>query len=125
MPETTSSSVTKRPELNLHSIVTKPWGYELIFAHTLKYAGKILHVFKGKRLSLQLHNVKEESMFILSGEIVLTLGYIDHVLEKGESVFIPARTVHRVFALEDTDILEVSTPELYDVVRLSDDYGRA
>ena len=63
-------------------------------------------------------------MFVLTGKIVLTFNYIEHVLEKGESVFIPAETVHRVFALEDTDILEVSTPELNDVVRLADDYGR-
>src|SRR6266536_2305401 len=88
--------------------VEKPWGHELIFAVTERYAGKLLHVKAGQSLSLQFHNVKDEAWYILEGRVQLELG------APGE----------RVRAIEDTTIVEVSTPELDDVVRLEDAYGR-
>jgi mannose-6-phosphate isomerase len=107
----------------------KPWGYELLYALTPRYAGKIIFVEKGKRLSLQYHNEKDECMYVLSGRMTLEMGtlggkttYIE--CDPGYCVHITPRTRHRVEALEDLTILEVSTPELNDVERLSDDYGR-
>ncbi len=108
--------------------VDKPWGYELIFAHTDRYAGKVLFIKKGARLSYQYHEKKDEAFFIDEGkvEILLDGGAGEHtvVLGRGESLHLPPGTKHRTMALEDTLIFEVSTPELDDVVRLSDDYGR-
>ena len=112
--------------------VEKPWGHELIWARTDRYVGKILHVRKGESLSLQYHNVKEETIRIQSGRLLLEMGSADAAgelsrveLEPGGVMHIPPRTVHRMTGLEDTDVLEVSTPELDDVVRLEDRYGRA
>lgn len=109
--------------------VPKPWGYELIFAKTERYVGKILHVNKGESLSLQYHVQKEETLFCVSGELRLTIevdGDRREVpLRAGEAFHIPPRMIHRMFAVEDTDVAEVSTPELDDVVRLEDRYGRA
>jgi mannose-6-phosphate isomerase len=108
--------------------VPKPWGYELIFAKTDRYAGKVLHVNRGECLSLQYHERKEESLYVISGELKLTLEWNgdrrELRLRAGESFHIPPRLIHRMEAIEDTDVAEVSTPELDDVVRLEDKYGR-
>ena len=108
----------------------KPWGYELIYAMTDSYAGKIIFVRKGQRLSLQYHRCKEETMYFYSGRVLVETGASEDALERieyqaGQCLHLPPRTRHRVCALEDTTILEVSTPQLDDVVRLADDYGRA
>ena len=109
--------------------VEKPWGHELIWARTDRYVGKILHVKAGHVLSCQYHNVKDETMHVLRGELILRLGHGDGLTERrfkaGESVRIPAPTVHQIEAVVDTDVLEASTPELDDLVRLSDRYGRS
>ena len=110
--------------------VDKPWGYELIYARTERYVGKILFVKKGHRLSLQYHEKKDETMFIQRGKIELQSGAAGEelatkILSEGDAVRLRPLTRHRVQAIKDTYILEVSTPELEDVVRLSDDYGRA
>ncbi|MBI4161006.1 MAG: cupin domain-containing protein [Acidobacteria bacterium] len=108
--------------------VAKPWGEEEIFAETPRYVGKILHVRKGARLSLQYHERKEESGYLLSGRMRLLLGepgrLEDRELEPGACFHIPPRTVHRFIAVEDCRIVEVSTPEVDDVVRLEDDFDR-
>jgi mannose-6-phosphate isomerase len=105
-------------------IVDKPWGRELWYAHTDRYAGKILEVTAGHLLSLQKHRVKHETLYLQRGLMRFTLG--DEVFEwvPGVVVEIAPGTVHRIEALEDSVILEVSTPELDDVVRLEDRYGR-
>jgi len=116
-------------ENGLPKRVPKPWGYELWYAHTDSYAGKILHVDRGHRLSLQYHHVKDESAYLLSGRVLLVQGPTAQELEERElepgSVWrnLPGQ-VHTIEALEDSDVLEVSTPHLDDVVRLSDSYGR-
>jgi mannose-6-phosphate isomerase-like protein (cupin superfamily) len=109
--------------------VPKPWGHELIFAKTGKYVGKILHINRGESLSLQYHEMKEETLFVVRGELRLTVEMNgdrrELLLRTGEAFHIPPRMIHRMEAVEDTDIAEVSTPELDDVVRLEDRYGRA
>lgn len=109
--------------------VEKPWGHELIWARTDRYVGKILHVKAGHVLSCQYHNRKDETMHVLAGELILRTGTADHLDERpfraGESVHIPAGLVHQIEAVTDTDVLEASTPELDDLVRLSDRYGRS
>ena len=107
----------------------KPWGREIWFAWTGSYAGKILEIEKGQRFSLQYHKKKEETQFITEGKIELTFGtdpkkLKTKMLNAGEKIDIPPRTIHRIKALTKTVIFEVSTPELDDVVRLEDDYGR-
>jgi mannose-6-phosphate isomerase-like protein (cupin superfamily) len=108
--------------------VPKPWGYELIFAKTERYVGKILHVNRGESLSLQYHEIKEETLFVVAGELKLTIEVDgdrrELPLRAGEAFHIAPRMIHRMEAIEDTDIAEVSTPELDDVVRLEDRYGR-
>jgi mannose-6-phosphate isomerase-like protein (cupin superfamily) len=110
--------------------VDKPWGYELIWAHTDHYCGKLLHVTAGHSLSLQFHRVKDEAWYVQGGRAKLELGAVgDAVLQEeiigpGDAFHYTPGTVHRVTAIEDTDILEVSTPHLDDVVRLEDAYGR-
>jgi mannose-6-phosphate isomerase len=110
--------------------VDKPWGYELIWALTGVYCGKVLFVKKGHSLSLQFHREKDESWLIQSGRAKLELGEVgapmleQEVIAAGSAFHFPPGTVHRVTALEDTTILEVSTPQLDDVVRLEDEYGR-
>jgi mannose-6-phosphate isomerase-like protein (cupin superfamily) len=110
--------------------VEKPWGWELIWAHTPDYVGKLLFVGAGHSLSLQFHRVKDESWYVQSGRAELELGEGGNpVLNKevvlpGACFHFSPGTVHRVTALEDTLILEVSTPHLDDVVRLEDAYGR-
>ena len=111
--------------------VDKPWGYELIWAVTDRYAGKLLFVKAGESLSLQFHKVKDEAWYVLEGRAELELGapgermLASEVVGPGAAFRFPPGTVHRVRALEDTTIFEVSTPELDDVVRLEDRYGRA
>lgn len=110
--------------------VEKPWGYELIFAHTDRYVGKILHVNAGQALSLQYHEQKDETLYMNDGEVELVVeesGQIVHrTLRSGDSYRIQPFTKHRMVAGETgCDIIEVSTPELEDVVRLEDRYGRA
>ena len=111
--------------------VEKPWGWELIWAHSESYAGKVLFVRAGHSLSLQFHNEKDESWYVQSGSAEVQLGDAGEAVLSTEIVrpgacfrFRPG-TVHRVRALEDTTILEASTPQLDDVVRLEDDYGRS
>jgi len=108
--------------------VPKPWGHETIWAHSDRYVGKILHINAGQELSVQYHNKKDETVHLLSGEIsyrVKTNDLLEDMrLRVGESFRITPGTVHQMVALTDCDVLEVSTPELDDVVRLSDKYGR-
>ena len=109
--------------------VDKPWGYELHWAKTDRYVGKVLHVMAGHALSLQYHNRKDETIYLYSGRMLFEIGSQSGPLERremkpGESVHVSPKTVHRMTALEDCDILEVSTPDLDDVVRLEDRYGR-
>ena len=110
--------------------VEKPWGYELIWARTAIYVGKVLFVKAGHSLSLQFHQEKDESWLVQSGRARLELGEVGESILKEEVIaagaafhYVPG-TVHRVTAIEDTTILEVSTPQLDDVVRLEDAYGR-
>jgi mannose-6-phosphate isomerase-like protein (cupin superfamily) len=110
--------------------VPKPWGHETIWAHTERYVGKILHVNKGESLSLQYHRVKDETIRVLAGALSFEVGRGTGRrrtvrIGPGGGWHITPGTRHRMTALEDTDILEVSTPELDDVVRLEDRYGRA
>ena len=107
----------------------KPWGREVWFAHTDRYAGKILEVKKGHRLSLQLHERKMETQYIYKGRIKLYIGTDEKNLKEitlnaGDKFDIEPREIHRIEALEDSEIFEVSSPELDDVVKLADDYGR-
>jgi len=108
--------------------VEKPWGYELHWAKTDRYVGKVIHINKGHALSLQYHNVKDETIFLWSGKLLFEIE-IDGVLTKremqpGDAVHVTPKTVHRMTAIEDADVFEASTPELHDVVRLEDRYGR-
>jgi mannose-6-phosphate isomerase-like protein (cupin superfamily) len=110
--------------------VDKPWGHELWWADTDAYAGKLLHVEAGHRLSLQLHREKDETSYLLSGRLRLTRGTSAEDLEEqeigpGHAWRVQPGTVHSIEAIEDSVVLEVSTPHLDDVVRLQDSYGRA
>ena len=108
--------------------VDKPWGYELIWARTDRYVGKILHVRAGHVLSLQYHNRKDETMHVLRGELILRTQPGTTLEERrftaGQSVHIPPKLIHQIEAVADSDVLEASTPELDDLVRLQDRYGR-
>ena len=112
--------------------VEKPWGYELWWARTERYVGKILHLRRGESLSLQYHNVKDETIMLQSGRLLFETrpagdeGELRKIEMKPGDVFhIAPGVLHRMTGLEDCDIVEVSTPELEDVVRLEDRYGRA
>jgi mannose-6-phosphate isomerase len=110
--------------------VDKPWGHEFIFAKTKKYVGKILHVKEGEELSLQFHRKKDETIYIARGRLKVFFGdAIENLktiaMKPGDSFHIPPNMVHKMIALRDTDIFEVSTPQIRDVVRLADKYGRA
>jgi mannose-6-phosphate isomerase len=110
--------------------VEKPWGYEIIWARTDRYVGKILHVRAGHQLSCQYHRRKDETLHVLRGELILRTGTAADALQPrefrtGESVHIPAGLIHQIEAVVDTDVLEASTAELDDLVRLSDRYGRS
>jgi mannose-6-phosphate isomerase len=126
--------------------VEKPWGYELHWAKTDRYVGKLIHVNAGHALSLQYHNQKDETIFLWSGRMLFEIGAAPlppgqsgaggstaaaaggplsaREMKPGEAVHVTPRTVHRMTAITDCDIFEVSTPELQDVVRLEDRYGR-
>ena len=109
--------------------VEKPWGWELVWAETESYVGKLLHVRAGQALSLQYHEVKDEAWLVQEGRASLELGEVGGELETieivpGDALRYRPGTVHRITAIEDTLILEVSTPQLDDVVRLEDLYGR-
>ena len=110
--------------------VEKPWGWELVWAETDAYVGKLLFVRAGESLSLQYHEVKDESWLVHDGAARVELGALgaDELevveLRQGDAFHYPPHTLHRVTALEDTLIVEVSTPQLDDVVRLEDRYGR-
>ena len=118
--------------------VPKPWGHEIIWAHTDQYVGKILHITAGQALSVQYHNVKDEVVYLLAGELIYRVwdaevhdGVVPASakpvtvdLRVGDAYRITPRTVHQMEAVTDCDVLEVSTPNLDDVVRLTDRYGR-
>ncbi|MDH3442671.1 MAG: cupin domain-containing protein [Deltaproteobacteria bacterium] len=109
--------------------VEKPWGYELLWAHTERYVGKILHINKGESLSYQYHQIKDETIRLLNGAMKMELeidGKRSIVqLKPGDCLHITPGMKHRMTALDDCDVLEASTSELDDVVRLEDRYGRA
>jgi mannose-6-phosphate isomerase len=112
-----------------HGRIDKPWGYELRWAITDRYLGKIIHVDKGHKLSLQYHERKDESVLVLRGALDLVLedehGELrTHRVVEGQSAHIPTGRRHRFVAAEDVDLIEVSSPEIDDVIRLEDDYGR-
>ena len=109
--------------------VEKPWGHELIWAVTDRYVGKVLVIEAGRRLSLQRHEIKDESIYVTSGRLRLYLENNAGVvrveeLGPGEHRHVPTGRIHRYEAIERTELMEVSTPELDDVVRLEDDFGR-
>ena len=108
--------------------IDKPWGWELWWAVTEKYVGKVLFIEAGKRLSLQYHNLKDESIYVMDGKLLLHIegdeGLEQVEMGPGEHRRVPALTQHRFEAIEDTHLIEVSTPELDDVVRIEDDFGR-
>ena len=108
--------------------VDKPWGYELRFVRTERYAGKLLFIKAGSQLSLQYHETKDEAFLVHAGTLELVLGrgaeQSVHTLEAGEAWHVAPGTVHRFRAVTNCALFEVSTPELEDVVRLEDDYGR-
>lgn len=121
LPEVTRIEDTK---------VDKPWGYELRWAITDRYAGKVLHVNKGEALSLQYHERKDEYQYVIKGAVDIELagpegGLTTRRMKVGDTLHITPGTRHRLTAVEDADIFEVSTPEIDDVVRLEDRYGRA
>lgn len=120
-------------------IVEKPWGREIWYADQAAYAGKVLEVKQGRRLSLQYHERKTETLYLLSGKVLLTFRPLaageapaaqlvtsadQSVWLPGAAIHVPVRTIHRFEALEDSVLLEVSTPDLTDVVRLQDDFSR-
>ena len=108
--------------------VQKPWGHETIWAHTDRYVGKVLHIKAGHALSVQYHNRKDETIHLLSGEMIYRVqenGVLtDMRLRAGESYRNEPGVIHQMEAVTDCDVLEASTPDLDDVVRLSDRYGR-
>jgi len=111
-------------------IKPKPWGEEIWFAYTDKYAGKILKVKKGHRYSLQYHEKKQETQYIYSGKVKFSYGTDAsnlqvEILNTGDKIDVHPYTIHRLEAIEDSEIFEVSTPELDDVVKIDDDYGRS
>ncbi|HMI48083.1 MAG TPA: cupin domain-containing protein, partial [Gemmatimonadaceae bacterium] len=130
--ETTAKRRAVRPKSGRIPVtrVAKPWGHEIIWALSERYVGKILHINAGHELSVQYHNRKDETIYLLSGEIIYRVqregdDILDDVkLRLGESFRIVPGTIHQMIAKTDCDVLEVSTPEIDDVVRLSDKYGR-
>lgn len=120
-------------------IVLKPWGREIWYAEQAAYAGKVLEISAGKRLSLQYHERKTETLYLLSGRVIVTFRPMvagetpdaatvsaehEHTWEAGQALHIPSHTIHRFAAVTDTVLLEVSTSDLTDVVRLQDDFAR-
>jgi len=106
-------------------IVRKPWGKEIWFAQTRKYVGKIIWIKKGHRLSKQYHRFKHETLYTDDGKYILEIDGKKRLMKKGSVVVIPPKTVHRLEAkYSNVKIIEVSTPQVNDVVRLEDDYDR-
>ena len=109
--------------------VEKPWGYELHWAKTDRYVGKLIHINAGHALSLQYHNRKDETIFLWAGKLLFEIKEGDELrqyeVSPGQPFHVTPGTVHRMTAIEDCDVFEVSTPELHDVVRLEDRYGRS
>ena len=129
MNDQVSRAVPPPPEAELPRRVEKPWGHEIIWAHTDQYVGKILVIETGHRLSLQYHEIKDEWIHVLEGRLRLSLqndaGDVDvRELRPGDGAHVPVRRIHRYEAVETCRIIEVSTPELEDVVRIEDDFGR-
>ena len=119
-----------KPAGNATEWIEKPWGHEIVWAKTDRYVGKILHLRRGEALSYQYHRVKEETIRLLDGRMRFEFAApgaerSERILEPGDVVHIAPGTRHRMEAIEDCNVLEVSTPELDDVVRLEDRYGRA
>jgi mannose-6-phosphate isomerase len=108
--------------------VPKPWGHETIWARTDAYVGKILHITAGEALSVQYHRIKDETVYLMSGQLIYRIWENDQPreipLRVGEAFHVTPGTIHQMEAVTDCDILEVSTPHLDDVVRLNDRYGR-
>ena len=108
--------------------VDKPWGYELVWAETARYVGKVLHINAGQCLSRQYHRVKEETFMVQQGEMDLEIGPVGAMetrrMKAGDVFHVLPGTIHRMVSVVDVDVVEVSTPELDDVVRLEDVYGR-
>jgi mannose-6-phosphate isomerase-like protein (cupin superfamily) len=124
-----TAPVPPPPAGSLPRRVDKPWGHELIWAHADRYVGKLLIIETGKRLSFQYHEAKDEWIHVLDGRLLLTLendaGVVeDRELGAGEGARVPIGRKHRYTAIERATLIEVSTPELDDVIRLSDDFGR-
>ena len=110
-------------------VVSKPWGKEIWFAHTDKYAGKILEISKGHRYSLQYHEKKRETLYVLQGQLKVYMGnkqddLKEIIMNPSDTLTLKPFIIHRMEAIEDSIYLEASTPELNDVVRLKDEYGR-
>lgn len=127
MPTPADTNLGLDPELPKH--IDKPWGHEVWFAHTDRYAGKIITVLAGHKLSLQYHDAKDETSHLVSGRMRLWQGtdrdaLTETIIEPGATWRNTAGTIHTVEAIEDATFFEVSTPELDDVVRLEDQYGR-
>lgn len=124
-PKTAGAAESGRVEV---IIVQKPWGYERIWAHSDRYVGKLLHINAGQELSVQYHNRKDETIHLLSGEMVYRVKTGDDLgdvrLRAGESFRTIPGTVHQMRAITDCEVLEASTAEVDDIVRLSDKYGR-
>jgi len=126
---TATDPVPPPPPGALPRRVEKPWGHEIIWAHADRYVGKLIVIETGKRLSLQYHEAKDEWIHVLSGRLLLTLenaaGEVEDVeMGPGSGAHVAVRRQHRYTAIETCTLIEVSTPELDDVVRLSDDFGR-
>jgi mannose-6-phosphate isomerase len=124
-----SDALTMKPVTHQAKKIDKPWGHELIWAQTERYVGKVLHINEGESLSYQYHRVKDETVRLLSGVLDMDVETDEERttlrLVPGDSLHIVPGMKHRMTAVEECDVLEVSTPELDDVVRLEDRYGRA
>ncbi|HVU05310.1 MAG TPA: cupin domain-containing protein [Polyangiaceae bacterium] len=128
VPGTPFPRAARRARESAMRRVEKPWGHELIWAETDRYVAKMLFVAKGQRLSRQYHRKKDETFFVETGELTLEIGQAPSIqtleLKPGDSFHCPPGTVHRMVGKTDVRVFEVSTPEIDDVVRLEDAYGR-
>ena len=134
-PNKADDSIFVQRRADLPSTTIKPWGHEVLWAWTDKYAGKLLHIKAGESLSLQYHEEKDETIYVLAGTLVFTFREsqsVDGIFESritvkfGEAISIPPRVIHRMEAFDGpVTLMEVSSPEIHDIVRLEDWYGRA